>query len=151
MRRCPIRFDITSVCAGWIKVLLNFGDENISIRISYVLGDYFEHFIEMMYYFHPENDPECCRFISYDKGEYFVIGSVSFDEEGSSVDFSLKRKNFEKEIDFPVDVTIETHRAEDKKYSYSLYFSDLCYAITDAYTKAIKNIWTIWIYKRKLW
>ena len=139
MRSCPIRCEITSVCVGSIYVLFNFGDEDITIDMSYVLGDYFEDFIEMIYYFHPENYDEYYQSVYCDDTELFVIGSVSFDEEGSSVDFSLKRKKSEESIDFPVDVTIEIHRSEDKKYSYSIYFSDLCYAITDAYTKAIKK------------
>ena len=43
------------------------------------------------------------------------------------------------EKSFPIKVTIDIHRSEIKHYEYTVDYADMCYAVADACTKALKK------------
>ncbi len=154
--------------AGWMDVYADFGDGELYFIISTSLSnDNFETLLKALYYLYPEtNDTEYSEFADCKEGicihteNGYVVDrivdrvdnddmpcivrsipwrtSFSWNEEGSESVWTFEREPTEN-TEFNVKVTIDIHRDEDKHYEYTVPYEDLCYAVCNAYTKALKK------------
>ena len=167
-RDCGIRMRLVPYGGGWTDLYADFGDGEIYFIISNVMGAGFETLMRALFYLHPAHDePEQGDdFIEYKygafahvNGEYVLTGifddtheirtpsagqsipwkaHFAWDEEGSKSKWTLER---EPNLDdaFTVKLHIEHAREETTIYDYQLKYEDLCYAVADACTKALKK------------
>ena len=167
-RDCGIKMRLVPYGGGWTDVYADFGDGEIYFIISYLGSNSFETLMKALYHLYQENpDPEeaydlveckegICQQID---GEYVVTKIVdrtssedlpcvvqdipwkaSFDwyEEIDGSKWIIERQPTT-DTAFNVHVHIEIHRSEVKEYDYTVKYEDLCYAVADACTKALKK------------
>lgn len=168
-RECPIKMKLVPYGAGWTDVYADFGEGELYFIISHVLGHSFETLMHILYYFYPDNfylegvDESVidCKYgiCDYIDGEYvitrivddirgfkppFVVrdipwkASFEWNEEGSCSDWTLERV-FEQDNTFYLKISIDVCRAEIKHYEYEVKYEDMCYAVADACTRALKK------------
>lgn len=167
-RDCPVKIKLVPYGGGWTDVYADFGDGELYFIISDVLGDSFETFMKVLYHLYPENsDPEdtydlleckygVCRhtengyeverIVDDTKEEELpcVIqdipwkASFVWDEEGSCSKWTIERTP-DLSTSFTIKISIDICRDEDKHYEYELKYQDVCYAVADACTKALKK------------
>lgn len=167
-RNCGIKMRLVPYGGGWTDVYADFGDGEIYFIISYLGSNSFETLMKALYHLYPENpDPEeaydlveckegICQQID---GEYVVTKIVdrtssedlpcvvqdipwkaSFDwyEELDGSKWIIERMPTT-DTSFNVHLHIEIHRSEVKVYDYTVRYEDICYAVADACTKALKK------------
>ena len=167
-RDCGIKMRLVPYGGGWTDVYADFGDGEIYFIISYLGSNSFETLMKALYHLFPANpDPEeaydlveckegICQQID---GEYVVtkiVDRTSSEDLPCVVQYIPWKASFDwyEEIDgskwiierlpttdtaFNVHVHIEIHRSEVKEYDYTVKYEDLCYAVADACTKALKK------------
>lgn len=167
-RDCGIKMRLVPYGGGWTDVYADFGDGEIYFIISFLGSNSFETLMKALYHLYPENpDPEeaydlveckegICQQID---GEYVVtkiVDRTSSEDLPCVVQDIPWKASFDwyEEIDgskwiierlpttdtaFNVHVHIEIHRSEVKEYDYTVKYEDLCYAVADACTKALKK------------
>lgn len=164
-RDCGIKVELVPYGGGWEDVYLDIGGDHHYFVISTVMGCGFERLMQVLYYLYPNNgDPEEDWDIvdvkegilndaheivrMQDVGEALEPGTVlryipwkarfTWDEEGSYSTWELEREPNE-ENDFVLHLRISFDRGEKKQYSYQVRYADLCYAVADAATRALKK------------
>ena len=166
-RNCGISMRLVPYGGGWTDLYADFGGGEIYFIISNVIGPGFAALLNALYYLHPTHDEsEREDLIEYKygicekiDGEYRVTKVVDdprtekasfgycsipwkahfeWDEEGSESRWTLEREP-NMEDSFPVKLHIELEREETTVYDYLLNYEDLCYAVADACTKALKK------------
>lgn len=147
----------------------DFGEGEIYFIISNVMhNDGFQILLSALYYLYPNQwvFESANDFMEYKvgiceqiNGEYVVTkicddisneplpceeqdipwkASFTWDEEGSCSNWTIERTpNEDKSFDVKVHITI--HRNEVKEYNYCVKYEDLCYAVADACTRALKK------------
>lgn len=168
-RDCGIRMRLVPYGGGWTDLYADFGDGELYFIISNVIGEGFESLLNALYYLHPNHSESEQRedIIEYKygicekvDGEYRVTkviedpstekASVGYsdipwkahfvwNEEGSESRWTLEREP-NLEDSFLVKLHIELEREETTVYDYLLRYEDLCYAVADACTKALKKL-----------
>lgn len=167
-RDCPVKMRLVPYGAGWTDVYADFGDGELYFIISSVLGDSFETFMRALYHLHPNNGDveEEEELIDWKFGicekmnDTYVVtqivdelqgiaapfiaqdipwkASFTWDEEGAESKWTLERAPDLNES-FMLHITIDVCRYETKHYEYDVRYEDLCYAVADACTKALKK------------
>lgn len=167
-RECGIKMRLVPYGGGWTDLYADFGDGEIYFIISNVMDAGFEALVRSLYYLHPShgNSSNNSDIIDYkygicekSDGEYTVTEIINdikeleppfiyrpipwkahftWDEEGSESRWILERE-LDQEESFMVHVHIEHERAETRIYDYRVRYEDLCYAVADAGTKALKK------------
>jgi hypothetical protein len=167
-RDCGIKMRLVPYGAGWTDLYADFGDGEIYFIISNVMCSGFETLMRALYYLHPSNScaGHDSDIIDYKYGicekvdnEYIVKQIVEdthdyeppsvyrvipwkahfeWDEEGSCSKWLFEREPTE-EDNFMIKLHIEHERSKTKIYDYQLRYEDICYAVADACTKALKK------------
>lgn len=168
-RDCGIKMRLVPYGAGWTDLYTDFGEGELYFIISNVMGPGFDSLMQALYYLHPSNRgsegiPEDVIDYKYgilekENDEYVVTKIIdntheieppftytpipwkahfNWDEERAESRWILEREANEEES-FMVNLHIEIDRAELKTYDYQLRYEDLCYAVADACTKAMKK------------
>ena len=167
-RECGIKMRLVPYGGGWTDLYADFGGGELYFVISNVMSNGFETLMRVLYHFYPaQPDPEVEynlveykeRICEYINGEYVVTSicdrttkddipcvvrnipwkaSFSWDEEGACSDWQIERIPNE-DTSFDLHLHIEVHRTGDKEYDYIVKYEDLCYAVADACTKALKK------------
>ncbi len=166
-RDCGIRMRLVPYGGGWTDLYADFGDGEICFIISNVMGPGFASLLNALYYLHPiHGESEREDIIEYKYGicenfdgkyrvtkviddpntEKALVGYCSipwkahfvWDEEGSESRWTLEHEpNFDEA--FMVKLHIELEREDTTVYDYLLDYEDLCYAVANASTKALKE------------
>ncbi len=166
-RNCPVKMRLVPYGGGWTDVYVDFGDGELYFIISDGMGDDFDSLMKSLYYLYPnQDDPfEMCNFVDCKcgklenvDGELVVTRIVDYSdedegrierdvpwkadfewcEEGASSCWKLERVPDLNES-FILKVSIDVFRDEKKHYEYEIAYEDMCYAVADACTKAIKK------------
>ena len=167
-RDCGIKMWLVPYGGGWTDLYADFGDGELYFIISNVMNSGFSDLMRALYYLYPAHGSPgsvgdiidyktgICEHIN---GEYVVTKIVdeselteqpfvardipwrahfSWEEEGAESRWVLERNANEEEA-FQVRLHIEIDRSELKTYDYQFRYEDLCYAVADACTKALKK------------
>lgn len=166
-RKCPVKIKLVPYGAGWTDVYADFGDGELYFIISNVVGNPFETFMQALYDLFPDNDDpdHGDGWIEYKYGichyadNKLVIEKIvdeiheevpdiaqeipwratfKWDEEGSCSLWTIERM-FDLDSSFMIKITIDVKRDEDRHYEYILNYEDVCYAVADACTRALKK------------
>lgn len=166
-RDCKVKMRLIPYGAGWTDLYADFGDGELYFILSNSMGSDFSELVHALYYMYPEqndyNNPEdidykigvveeingeeviteiydrfcdetllrSCRYIPWKT-------KFSWDEEGSWSTWTLERIP-DMNAEFMLKVTIDVDRSEEKHYEYEISYKDMCYAVSDALTKALKK------------
>ena len=171
-RECPIKMRLVPYGGGWTDVYADFGDGELYFIISHCLGDDFDTLMKALYHLYPENagSENADELVDYKTGicelidgEYVVKeivddprdypmpyvaqdipwkASFTWDEEGSFSRWQLERIP-DQSTSFMLKIAIEINRDKVEIHEYEVAYEDLCYAVADACTKALKKhgIW----------
>lgn len=168
-RDCGIKMQLVPYGGGWTDVYIDFGDgELLKFIISDVMGHNFNDFMSCLYHLYPDNqdaedigDMVECKYgiCEYVNNKYHVKqivddirntnppfvyqdipwrASFAWNEEGSESKWVIEREPGE-DTSFNVKISIDILRDEDKHYEYVVAYKDICYAVADACTKALKK------------
>ena len=166
-RDCKIKMRLVPYGGGWTDVYIDFGDGEHYFIISSVDSS-FGDLLSALYHLYPENNnyedagnmieykSGICEWINDDYVVKRIVGntkdetlghviqpipwkaSFEWDEEGSYSSWVLEREaNIN--TSFDIKVTVDIHRKEPKQLEYVVPYADLCYAVADACTKALKK------------
>ena len=168
-RNCGIKMRLVPYGGGWTDVYADFGDGELYFIISNTTGDAdFGTFMRALYYLSPDSRSyeEDYNLVDYKEGicEYmdgkYVVTKIvdntdgmdlpltirpipwkthfSWYEEPSASNWVIEREPTE-DSSFDVKISIDICRNETKHYEYTVRYDDLCYAVADACTKALKK------------
>lgn len=167
-RDCGINMRLVPYGGGWTDLYADFGEGELYFIISNVMGPGFMELMRALYYLHPDNGNSdgTDDFIDYKYGilelvnNNYVLTKIiddthdmetpftyrpipwkahfQWDEEGAESRWVLEREASE-DGSFAVKLHIEIDRSELKIYDYKLNYADLCYAVADACTRALKK------------
>lgn len=166
-RKCPVKMRLIPYGAGWTDVYADFGEGELYFIISSAMGDGFEALMKSLYYLYPaHNSDEAgelieCKFGQCEwQGNQYVVTKIvddiqqihkvwrnipyqarfTWDEERAYSNWTLTREASE-DVDFllHVDIVYEYDEDDIRRHHYTVAYRDLCYAVADACTKAIKK------------
>ena len=147
---------------GWTDVYADFGDGELYFFISHCLGDDFDTLMSALYHLYPNQTDyyEAEELVDYKIGivENNVVTKIvdelpdgpctfrhipwkaefDWDEEGAYSHWIFERIPDENKS-FDVSVSIDVNRDTTKHYEYKVAYSDMCYAVAKACTKALKK------------
>ncbi len=164
-RNCGIKLRLVPYGGGWTDVYINFGKEEHYFVISEMFGDDFQALLRALFFLYPQqNDNECaddileCKYGYADGGgdgpiENIVdnIGDMppmtafsdipwkagfEWTDEQNTVRWDIERTPNEA-TDFNIKISININN--EKTYEYVVPYKEMCYAVADACTKAIKK------------
>ena len=168
IRDCGIKMRLVPYGGGWTDLYADFGDEEIYFIISNTMGPGFETLIRALYCLYPTNKEYedesdmidykygICKYIDDKYVVTEIIDDINeydapvvyqhipwkahfiWDEETATSNWTLEREA-NTETNFKIKLHIEHHRTETKIYDYEVKYEDLCYAVADACTKAMKK------------
>ncbi len=168
-RDCGISMRLVPYGGGWTDVYADFGDGELYFIISNTMGRYgFQTLLRTLYYLYPDQQDREDEFdlVEYKEAVYKYIdgkdvlikicdrsgaedipcgirfvpwkASFSWDEECAGSQWSFERDPT-LDTSFDLHIHIVINRKETKEYDYTVRYDDLCYAVADACTKAIKK------------
>ena len=167
-RDCGIKMRLVPYGGGWTDLYADFGDGEIYFIISNVMEAGFESLMRALYCLYPAHggswhDDDIIDYkygiCEHSNGGYVVTKVIDdthemeppftyqnipwrahfiWDEEGAESRWTLEREPNQDET-FMVKLHIEHERTETKVYDYKFKYEDLCYAVADACTKALKK------------
>ena len=167
-RECPIHMELVPYGGGWTDVYVDFGDGELYFIISHLLGADFDTLMKALYHLYPNNhdyeEPEdlvdyklgICevidgnyvvkRIVDDIEGEVLPLvyqsipwkAEFTWDEEGSNSHWKLERIP-DQSTSFMLKISIEINRKEYEFHEYEVRYEDMCYAVADACTRAIKK------------
>lgn len=154
-RVCKIKARIEPYGAGWTDVYFDFGDgHERKFIISHCMGDQFEDMLKVLYHLYPEQEDylDGGRYIDYED-DIPESGHFLWNEEGCWTEWKIERVPV-KNVDFIIGIQIDYYHefvvrkdgggytTAKEKYEtaqYEINYKDFCYAVADAYTKALKK------------
>ncbi len=165
-RDCKTKMRLVPYGGGWTDVYVTFDNEELYFIITEMWGDNFQALLRALYFLYPaNNDSENAdHFMEYkigysennDDDITKIVDSVSdlpdmtayaeipwktefeWDDEHNSAKWQLERKP-DTSLDFDITVKIDIKSDEPKHYEYTVPYKDMCYAVADACTKALKK------------
>ncbi len=166
-RDCKIKMRLVPYGGGWTDVYVTFDKEELYFIISEMWGDNFQTILRALYFMYPaNNDTEDSEsFVEYkigysenddDEGITKIVDSVhdlpdmtayspipwktqfTWDDEHNSTTWYIERTP-DASLDFDITIKIDVRGDEPKHYEYTVPYKDMCYAVADACTKAIKK------------
>lgn len=166
-RECNVKMRLIPYGAGWTDFYADFGDGELYFILSNSMGSNYSDLVDALYYMYPDqNDYVEPGIIEYKIGVVEEINgervvtkiydrycddtlgctcrdipwrtSFSWDEEGSWSHWTLERVP-DTNTEFSLKISIDIDRSEAKHYEYEVPYKDMCYAVADAYTKALKK------------
>ena len=167
-RDCGLRMRLVPYGAGWTDVYIDFGDGELYFIISNVIGNGFQSLLDSLYFLYPDQEDYVhyenfieCKEAVYKKidGEDVLVKicdstdsddlpcgiryipwrtSFSWDEEGSGSRWVFEREPT-LDTSFDLHIHIEINRDEKQEYDFTVKYEDMCYAVADACTKALKK------------
>jgi hypothetical protein len=167
-RECPIKMRLVPYGGGWTDVYADFGDGELYFIISHCVGDDFDTLMSALYHLYPNQTDydHAEELVEYKTGicelvdDGYIVKEIiddprehempyvsrdipwkaefDWDEEGAGSHWLIERiPDVNKE--FTIKISIDINRADSKHYEYELSYSDMCYAVAEACTKALKK------------
>ena len=151
---CPISLTFSSTGAGWADAKLCIGEDAFTFSISY-LWPGINELLDRVYYLYPKwwHDDYNLDVMEYGEadlptiidGKEMIIHweeipwkttPLEWSGEPDSVRWEMERPvNINK--DFDVAITLDVWQEKERKYSYTVRYKDLCYAVSKAITDFI--------------
>lgn len=167
-RECPIKMRLVPYGGGWTDLYADFGDGELYFIISFCVGDDFDTLMKALYNLYPNQSDydKAENFIEYKCGVFEQIddkevlteiadnldvynppagftpipskAEIFWDEEGAGSHWIIERIP-DKNEPFLLSISIDINRDITKHYEYKVSYRDMCYAVADACTKALKK------------
>ena len=139
--------------AGWAKAKLLIGEDAFTFSISYLWDD-INDLLDRVYYLYPNWGHDDANWNIMEYGESDITSmedgeettrhweeipwktTLDWDGEGESVRWTFERP-VNLDADFDVSISLDIFQNEEGKYSYTIRYKDLCYAVSKAITDFI--------------
>ena len=166
-RDCNIKMRLVPYGGGWTDVYVTFDKEELYFIITEMWGDNFQTLLRALYFLYPAHtdDEYAEHFMDYKIGysendDYSItkiVDSVSelpkgtpftnipwktefeWDDERTCCAKWQIERNPDTSPEFDITIKIDISGDEQKHYEYTVPYKDMCYAVADACTKALKK------------
>ena len=164
-RDCNIKMRLVPYGGGWTDVYITFDKEELYFIITEMWGDNFQTLLRALYFLYPaNNDDEAtdafleCKIGYYENDDSIIkiVDSLNdlpgmcefcdipwktefeWDDEHRCAKWQIER-NPDTSLEFDITIKIDISDDEPKHYEYTVPYKDMCYAVADACTKALKK------------